>query len=250
MGNGVRRRPDPATSSEEHSMAKARTLRTLAVIAAAALAMTACGSLDSTSNSSSNAVKIGYITPLTGLLAAFGEGDQYVVDQMSAWFKDHPVQAGGKSYSVQILLKDSPSDPKRAGELAGELINKDGVDILMAHATPETTVPVAAQCEANATPCITADTPWQPWVAGLGGNPGDKSTAGKWSYHFFWGLEDMAAVYMDVWNQVPSNKKVGALYANDADGQAFTNVKQGYPAILGPKGFTFDNPGLFSRPRG
>jgi branched-chain amino acid transport system substrate-binding protein len=186
------------------------------------------------------------VTPLTGPLAAFGEGDQWVVDQMTAYFKEHPISAGGTTYSVEILLKDSQSDPKRAGEVAGELINSSGVDILMAHATPETTVPVAAQCEANATPCITADTPWQPWVAGLGGNPGDPSKPFAWSYHFFWGLEDMAAVFMDMWGQVDSNKKVAALYANDADGQAFTDKAQGFPAIIGPAGFTFDNPGLYA----
>ncbi len=232
-------------------MTVARNARLLAAVAASALLATACGSsLDNGGSSSSGSgtggtVKIGYVAPITGALAAFGEGDQYVVDQMTAYFKAHPIQAGGKSYSVEILLKDSQSDPKRAGEVAGELINTDGVDILMAHATPETTVPVAAQCEANATPCITADTPWQPWVAGLGANPGDKSTALKWSYHFFWGLEDMAAVYMDIWGQVGTNKKVGALYPNDADGQAFTDTAHGFPAIIGPAGYTFDNPGLY-----
>lgn len=233
-------------------MTVARNARLLAAVAASALLATACGSsLDNGGSSSSRSagtggtVKIGYVAPITGALAAFGEGDQYVVDQMTSYFKAHPIQAGGKSYSVEILLKDSQSDPKRAGEVAGELINTDGVDILMAHATPETTVPVAAQCEANATPCITADTPWQPWVAGLGANPGDKATALKWSYHFFWGLEDMAAVYMDIWGQVGTNKKVGALYPNDADGQAFTDTAHGFPAIIGPAGYTFDNPGLY-----
>ena len=203
-------------------MTVARNARLLAAVAASALLATACGSsLDNGGSSSSGGstggtVKIGYVAPITGALAAFGEGDQYVVDQMTSYFKSNPIQAGGKSYSVEILLKDSQSDPKRAGEVAGELINTDGVDILMAHATPETTVPVAAQCEANATPCITADTPWQPWVAGMGANPGDKSTALKWSYHFFWGLEDITAVWMDIWGQVSTNKKVGALFANDA----------------------------------
>ena len=228
-----------------------RTSRHLVVIATAVAALAACSSIDGGSSSSSSpgasgaTVKIGYVAPITGALAAFGEGDQYVVDQMTAWFKDHPIQAGGQSYGVQIILKDSQSDPKRAGEVAGELINSDGVDILMAHATPETTVPVAAQCEANATPCITADTPWQPWVAGLGANPGDKATALKWSYHFFWGLEDITGVWMDIWNQVDTNKKVGALYPNDADGQAFTDPEKGVPAIIEPQGFTFDNPGLY-----
>ena len=245
-------------------MKLARNVRILVAVGAVSLLATACsGGLDNNSSSSSasasgsssasasgggaagDTIKIGYVTPLTGPLAAFGEGDQWVVDQMTAYFKENPIQAGGKSYGVEIVMKDSQSDPKRAGELAGELINTDQVSILMAHATPETTVPVAAQCEANATPCITADTPWQPWVAGMGGNPGDPSKPFNWAFHFFWGLEDIAAVNIEQWNQIQTNKKVGALYANDADGQAFTNKEQGYPAIVEPAGFTWDNPGLY-----
>jgi branched-chain amino acid transport system substrate-binding protein len=244
-------------------------MRVVAAVAATGLLATACGNLDSSSSSSeasapaagsaaasaaatggaaaaaTDSIKVGFVTPLTGPLAAFGEGDQWVADSMTAWFKENPIQAGGTSYSVEVIVKDSQSDPKRAGEVAGELINTDGADVLLAHATPETTVPVAAQCEANATPCITSDTPWQPWVAGLGGNPGDPSKPFTWSYHFFWGLEDMAAVFMDMWNQVESNKKVAALYPNDADGQAFTDEAQGFPAIIGPEGFSFNNPGLY-----
>ncbi len=226
----------------------ARSVKVAVAAAAATLVLAACGNLDEGSSSGSGdgaTIKVGYVTPLTGPLAAFGEGDQYVVDQMTAYFKDHPIEAGGTSYAVQIILKDSQSDPKRAGEVAGELINTDGVNVLMAHATPETTVPVAAQCEANAVPCITADTPWQPWVAGLGANPGDPATALTWSHHFFWGLEDITAVYMDMWDQVGSNKKVAALFPNDADGQAFTDEKLGQPAMVGPAGFSFNNPGLY-----
>lgn len=248
-------------------MKLAPTLRIATAVAAVGLLLSACaGGLDEASSSDDNVatsaaqsddsasdgaaasgdtIKIGYVTPLTGALAAFGEGDQWVVDQMTSYFAEHPIEAGGKSYGVEIVIKDSQSDPKRAGELAGELINTDGVDILMAHATPETTVPVSAQCEANATPCITADTPWQPWVAGMGGNPGDPTTAFKWAYHFFWGLEDIAAVNMEVWNAVDTNKKVAALYPNDADGQAFTDEAHGYPAIVGPAGFEWNNPGLY-----
>lgn len=247
-------------------MKLAPTLRIASAVVAVGLLASACsGSLDEPSSGESPAggsaeasmvaseeavaagetIKIGYVTPLTGPLAAFGEGDQWVVDQMTAFFAENPIQAGGTSYGVEILLKDSQSDPKRAGELAGELINTDGVDILMAHATPETTVPVSAQCEANATPCITADTPWQPWVAGMGGNPGDPATGFTWAYHFFWGLEDIAAVNMEVWNAVETNKRVAALYPNDADGQAFTDEATGYPAMIGPAGFEWNNPGLY-----
>jgi branched-chain amino acid transport system substrate-binding protein len=239
----------------------ARSARVVAAVAAVALMATGCAkSLDDTGTAASPAasaaasgaasaaggatetIKVGFVTPLTGPLAAFGEADQWVVDSMGAWFAENPIQAGGKSYNVEILLKDSQSDPKRAGEVTGELINTDGVDVVMAHATPETTVPVSDQCEANATPCITADTPWQPWFFGRNGDP---AKGFNWTYHFFWGLEDVAAVYSDMWKQVDSNKKVAALFPNDSDGQAWSSEEQGFPALVKADGFTIDNPGLF-----
>jgi branched-chain amino acid transport system substrate-binding protein len=225
-----------------------RSIGALLALTTASLGLAACGNLDNTgggpSGSADNGttIKVGFVTPLTGPLAAFGEADSWVVDQMTAWFAKHPIQAGGKQYQVQILLKDSQSDAKRAAEVTGELINTDGASVVMAHATPETTVPVSDQCEANATPCITADTPWQPWFFGRNGDPAKPFT---WTYHFFWGLEDVAAVYSDMWNQVATNKKVAALFPNDSDGKAWSDPAKGFPALVKDQGYTIDNPGLF-----
>lgn len=244
----------------------ARITKALAAVATVGMLAAACGgSLDATSGSSTDSavesssagqgsagaqavdgtVKIGYVTPLTGPLAAFADSDDYVIDQMKAHFAANPIEAGGKRYGVEIIVKDSQSDPKTAGDAAGQLINTDHVDIVLAQATPDTTVPVAVQCEANQTPCITTTTPWQPWVQGVGGNPADPSTALTWAYHFDWGLEDLGAVYIDMWNQLETNKRIGAIYANDADGQAFTNEHVGLPPMTAAAGYDFDNPGLY-----
>jgi branched-chain amino acid transport system substrate-binding protein len=51
------------------------------------------------------------VTPQTGALAAFGEADKFVVDQMNGYFNDHPIQAGGKSYTVDIVVKDTSPIP-------------------------------------------------------------------------------------------------------------------------------------------
>lgn len=225
-----------------------------AVSSAAGAASSAAGAVSSAASAASSAagggaatdtIKVGFVSPFTGPLAAFGEGDQWVIDQMTAWFAANPIQAGGKSYNVQIITKDSQSDPKRAGEVAADLINTEGVQVLMAHATPETTVPVSQQCEQNQVLCITTDTPWQPWVVGMGGNPGDPSKSFKYAYHFFFGAEDIGQTFVDIWNQVDTNKKVGAFYANDADGQAFTDEKLGLPPAVAAAGYTWDNPGLY-----
>lgn len=221
-------------------MRATKWVRASAAVASIAL-LAACSSLDSdASGSSGNTIKVGFVSPLTGSLAAFGAPDSWVVDRMQAWFDDHPIEAGGKKYGVKILLKDSQSSPTRAAEVAGDLINSSGATVLLAHATPDTTVPVADQCEANATPCITADTPWQPWFYGRKGDP-DKPF--KWTYHFFWGLEDVAATYLDMWKGVSTNKKVAGLFPNDSDGQAWSGA---FPDMIKADGYTLDNPGLFT----
>lgn len=184
-------------------------------------------------------IKVGFVSPMTGPLAGFGEPDQFIVDEMGAYFASNPIVAGDTSYNVEIILKDSQSDAKRAGEVAGELINQDGVDIVMAHGTPDTTNPVADQCEANATPCITSDAPWQPYFLGRGGDPENPF---RYTYHFFWGLEDVAAVFQDMWGQLETNKQVAGLFPNDPDGQAWAGA---FPELLGAGGYTVNDPGLY-----
>jgi branched-chain amino acid transport system substrate-binding protein len=222
-------------------MRSIRSAGIVAAIAAASLVVAACGDLDESDSDgqSDSELKVGLVVPITGGLSAFGEPDQWVADQMTEWFDDHPIKADGKEISVDIIVKDSQSDPKRASEVAAELINSDNVDVLMALATPETTVPVTQQCEANAVTCITGDTPWQPWFYGSGGK--DDAPL-KWSHHFFWGLEDVAAVFTDMWDQVPTNKKVAALFPNDSDGTAWAGA---IPGMVKDAGYTIDDPGQF-----
>ena len=242
----------------------ARSMRAVAAIAAVSLLATACGqSLDdepaaggesaaasaaaspaeggsADAGATTGTLKIGFVSPQTGPLAGFGEADQYAIDTMTQYFADNPIVAGDNTYAVEIIVKDAQSDSKRAGEVAAELINTDGVDIVMAQGTPDIVNPVADQCEANATPCITTVAPWQPYFIGRGGVPGE--TSFNWTYHFFWGLEDVAGTYVDMWNQLETNKKVGGLFPNDPDGQAWG---ENFPALTEADGYTINNPGLY-----
>jgi branched-chain amino acid transport system substrate-binding protein len=71
---------------------------------------------------------------------------------------------------------------------------------------------------------------------------GDLSATFKWTYHTFWGLEDVQANFLDMWSQVATNKKVGAMWSNDADGQAWKN---GWADVFGPNGLTASIPSDF-----
>jgi branched-chain amino acid transport system substrate-binding protein len=222
-----------------------RSIRPVAAFAAAILAtagLAACGDLDEDDAAADGTLKIGYVTPQTGPLAPFGEADKFVVDQMNQHFKANPLKIGNTQYSVQILVKDAQSDSKRAGDVAGELINQDKVDLVLASSTPDIVNPVADQCEANGTPCITTVAPWQPFFFGRGGTP-DK--AFQWTYHFFWGLEDVEQVYLNMWNALTTNKKAGAIWPNDPDGNAWGDPATGFAPVVGKSGYTITDPGHY-----
>jgi branched-chain amino acid transport system substrate-binding protein len=186
-------------------------------------------------------VKIGYVSPQTGPLAPFGEADKWVIDQMQTAFKDGIV-IGGKKHAVQIILKDSQSNPNRAGEVANDLILKDKVALLLTAGTPETANPVSDAAELNEIPCISSVVPWQPWFFGRQGDP---KKGFDWTYHMFWGLEDVIANFTNGWKSLETNKKVGGLFPNDGDGNAWGDKELGFPKPLASVGFGLTDPGRF-----
>ena len=131
---------------------------------------------------------------------------------------------------MEILVRDSQSSPARAGEVARDLIARDQVDMMLVSSTPETTNPVADACEAAGMPCVSTVTPYQPWY--LARNPAPDPAKPKpyqWTWHFFWGLEDIIGVFADMWGQVENNQVLGGLWPDDGDGQAWSDGFPGGP---------------------
>jgi branched-chain amino acid transport system substrate-binding protein len=186
-------------------------------------------------------VRIGFVSPRTGPLAGFGEADEFVISGLEKVFKQG-VAIGGKRHPIKLLVKDSQSSPNLAAEVASELILSGAVDLMLVGSTPETTNPVGDQCELNEVPCISSIAPWQPWFFGRNGDP---KTGFKWTYHFFWGLEDIIDVFTDLWQALPTSKKVGALWPNDGDGRAWGDPERGFAPALRKLGFEMVDPGFF-----
>jgi branched-chain amino acid transport system substrate-binding protein len=187
-------------------------------------------------------VRLGFVSPQTGPLAPFGEADKWVIAGITEAFKSGLDLGGGRRVNVQVIVKDSQSNPNRAGEVANDLILKDKVDLMLVSSTPETTNPVSDACELNEVPCISTVAPWQPWFFGRKGDP---AKGFNWTYHFFWGLEDVIAVFTNLWNSVPTNKKVGGLFPNDGDGNAWGDKQLGFPPVLARQGYALTDPGRY-----
>ena len=189
----------------------------------------------------SNVIKIGHVSPKTGPLAGFGEADGFILGQVRDILNKGLV-SDGTTYKVEIISKDSQSSASRASEVAAELILGDKVNLIVASATPDTTNPVADQAEVNEVPCITTNCPWQPYFFGRKGDPAKGFT---WTYHFFWGLEDVIGAFLALWDELPTDKVVGGLFPNDADGNAWGDAKLGLPPALAQAGYKLIDPGRY-----
>jgi branched-chain amino acid transport system substrate-binding protein len=186
-------------------------------------------------------IVIGYVSPQTGPLAPFGEADAFVLASVRKHLAGG-ISVGGTKHPVRIVVKDSQSSSNRAGEVASDLILKDRIDLMLVSSTPETTNPVADQCELNGVPCISTVTPWQAYFFPRKGDP---KTGFQWTYHFFWGLEDVIASYTAMWAKVSTNKLVGGLFPNDGDGNAWGDPDHGLPPALAKMGYKITDPGRF-----
>jgi branched-chain amino acid transport system substrate-binding protein len=207
-----------------------RFLRLAALSGAAALA--GCRTSDPLGDR--QPVKLGYVSPQSGPLLGFGEADRFVIDGVRTAFRNG-LEIGGRAHPVEILVRDSQSSPTRAGELARDLIARDQVTMMLVSSTPETTNPVADACEEAAMPCISTVTPYQSWY--LARRPAPDPAARKpyrWTWHFFWGLEDVIDVYADMWSQVETNQVLGGLWPDDSDGRAWS---VSFPNVLRNQGY-------------
>jgi len=207
-----------------------------------ATATTTAGGGSSTSAAATGReIKIGFVSPLTGPIALFGVPDQYCAERWKEAVSGGLVCGDGKSHPITIYIRDSQSDANRAAQVAGDLINNDKVDVIMCASTADTVNPVADQAEALGCPCFSNDAPWQSYWLGRGA----PAEGFKWTWHHFWGLEDIIGTFVDMWDGVQTNKKVAGMWPNDADGIAWANSEVGFPAVLPTRGYAVVDPGRF-----
>jgi branched-chain amino acid transport system substrate-binding protein len=190
---------------------------------------------------SGSKLKIGFVSPRTGPTAGFGEPDGYVLE-LARKALAAGLTIGGKHYDVEVIDKDSQSNPQRSAQVANQLITGDGVDLMLTTSTPETVNPVSDACEAAGVPCISTVVPWEAWYFGRGGKP-DGPSPFKFTFHFCFGVEQFNNAYTHLWPQVETNKKVGVMWPNDADGNA---IRQALGPLLTKAGYTIVDPGAYT----
>jgi branched-chain amino acid transport system substrate-binding protein len=186
-------------------------------------------------------VKIGLVGPKTGPLALFYEEMSWAIEHARK-STDNSITINGTKHPLEIVAKDSQSNPNRASSVTQELILSDKVHIITAFATPETVNPVSDQCEINGMPCVSNDDPLESYFFGRKGDP---KKPFEWTYNFFFNGHEAIGVNLKTWARVKTNRNLGVLWANDDDGRIFAQVM---PPPIKEAGFNIIDPGRFDLP--
>jgi branched-chain amino acid transport system substrate-binding protein len=186
-------------------------------------------------------ITIGFVSPLTGPAAGFGEPDPYVLG-LARKKLAAGLTIGGTHYTVNVINKDGQSTPSVSAQVANDLIHSSNVDLMLTTSTPEVVNPVSDACEAAGVPCISTVVPWEAWYFGRGAKPG-KPSPFKFTYHFCFGVQNFYDTYTHLWKQVPNNKVVGVMWPNDADGNA---IRGALGPLLEKAGYKIIDPGAYA----
>lgn len=139
---------------------------------------------------------IGVVLAKTGRLASLGEPLDYVARAL-------PWPAG-------VLVRDSGSTADGARAAALSLVDA-GVRVVVTLGGTESLPAVARACTEREVPCVSTTLPWQVFAAGH--RPG-------WAFHFSWGIDDIAAVFADLWEHLGRARRVGCLWNDGVQGAA------------------------------
>ncbi|UGY02078.1 ABC transporter substrate-binding protein [Bradyrhizobium quebecense] len=187
-----------------------------------------------------NTIKIGWVGCLSGVRAPFAEPDTWIHERIKARLKDG-LKIGGKTWQVEFVFKDNQSDPNRSSVVASELVLREKCDLILIE-DGDAQAPVQELADARGIPSISTMVPWQGWMFPRKSTP-DKGF--PYSYHFFWGADDVVKNFLGMWQSVETNKKVGTLYIDNPAGQAFSDPKVGLPGGITQAGYQEFSAGKF-----
>jgi branched-chain amino acid transport system substrate-binding protein len=182
-------------------------------------------------------IKAAYVIPVTGAMAAFGAAGQWQLDwfNKNTW-KDGLVCGDGKNYKINAKIYDSQSDSNRSSQVTSDAILNDGVSLVGASSSAANVIPVRDMAESLGCPGVHYDVPGDAWQA----NAPDGGF--KWNWCSWWVGKDLVQNFFKMWELVPTNKVVGALWVNDADGNVFRTA---LPPLFEAQGYTLVDPGPF-----
>ncbi|CAL9327792.1 hypothetical protein SUDANB37_00032 [Streptomyces sp. enrichment culture] len=187
---------------------------------------------------------VGVAVARSGRLASLGDPLDFVLN----WMAPKLAGRGPGGYSIRLVSRDTRSCAQGAREAVEELVRDENAAIVVTLAGTEVLPAVADACEAAGVPCLSSTFPWQVYYYGRGA---DDDRPFEWTYHFCWGLDDIADIFADLWERVDdsgSRKPVGCLWNDGPQGTWSRNPERGFAAVARARGHRLVEPEPYREP--
>jgi len=194
---------------------------------------------------SGRALKVGVVSARSGHLALSGKADDWWMGLVAEARPDGVWCRDGLFHPLRFITRDNRSDPGLAAQAADKLIADDRVDIVLCSGPADLVNPVADRAELLACPCLCTLVDWRRFVLDRETKPGGPF---RWTYAFGTGLEDVIANFVAMWDQVPTNKKVGLVFPDNAGGRAWADAENGLPGVAVSAGYQVVSTSLYAVP--
>lgn len=190
-------------------------------------------------------LRIGWVGALSGPGALFGEPVQFVKAQMEKLFKGG-FTIGAKTYSVEILLRDSQSSVNVATQVTIDLMTREKVDLIVA-SEALAAIGGGQMAIVNKTPIVSSILPSDAMLGIRGGPDGYSNKGTPWTFHFCFSTTDISAAYVGMWEPVRKrlNDTVAVSFVDQPASRGFADPQYGLPATLKKSGYKTVDGGMF-----
>src|SRR5437899_11923368 len=117
----------------------------------------------------SRTLKIGFIGAQSGVRANFGETTPWMIERIRTAAKDG-LKIGGKSYAIELVVKDNQSDPNRSSVVGSELVLREKCDLVVAFDS-DAALAVGELADARSMATISTMVAWTGWKFSRGAQP-------------------------------------------------------------------------------
>lgn len=187
-------------------------------------------------------VTIGVVVARSGRLAGLGDPLDFVMGLLGPKVAGAGI-AGGR---VRLVGRDSRSCAEGARQAVEELVRDERAVIVVTLAGTQVLPAVADACEAVGVPCVSSAFPWQVYYYGRGAQDGRPF---GWTYHFCWGLDDIAETFADLWECVGGGRHVvGCLWNDGPQGAWSRHPRRGFAPVARARGHRLVEPEPYREP--
>jgi len=181
---------------------------------------------------------IGVVVARSGRLAGLGDPLSFAMALLESELADRP--------GIRLVSRDSRSCAEGARQAVEELARDENATIVVTLAGTEVLPAVADACEGLGVPCLSSTFPWQVYYYGRGA---DDDRPFDWTYHFCWGLDDIAETFADLWDRVDgSSQTVGCLWNDGPQGSWSRHPQRGFAPAARARGHRLVDPRPYREP--